>query len=169
MSWPRRASYRRSRGSGIGGILKQIAKDQAKYNDGEIHVLPNGYKFSDSGYTNPGGVFIAPHHTADGRMASLISGQRTATNCPQPPGDFPIFEDQHGRRCYVPMKDCRKCEFHLKRRRGQPYPCCALLRESRRGGPSPIAKVLDTLAEAAKGVNEIMGHSSTPAPTGGAA
>lgn len=158
MSWPSRSRYRRPRGTGIGGLLVQIAKDQAKHNAGELHTIPNGYKFSDAGYTNPSGVFIKPRPTADGHLASLVCGLKMVTNCPKPPGDFPSFERDGEVKIYVPLKDCRKCEFHLKRKRGQPYPCCAMLREQRKHGPSPIAKAFGMLAEAKEAAKEIMGQ-----------
>lgn len=159
VSWPSRTrSPRRDRGTSIGSLMTQIVKAEARKRAGEIHTIPNGYKFSDEGYLNPGGVFIAPRPTFDDRHASLVSGQRTATNCPNPPGDFPTFKTDDGLRVYVPMKDCRKCNSHLKRAKGQPFPCCATLREMQKHEPSPVSKAFSLLREAEERTKEMLGR-----------
>lgn len=79
MSWPSRGSRRRrERGFGIGSVLGSIFKAQVETKNGAIRTCPNGYILSDKGWTNAGGVFLAPRTTADGRMASLRGGLRSA-------------------------------------------------------------------------------------------
>lgn len=159
VNWPNRArSPRRDRGTGIGGLMAQIVKAEARKRAGEIHTIPNGYKFSADGYINPGGVLIAARPTFDDRQASLVSGQRTATNCPNPPGDFPTFKADDLLRVYVPMKVCRRCPYHLKRAKGQPFPCCEVLRELQKNEPSPVSKAFSLLREAEERAKEIMGR-----------
>ena len=148
---------RRERGIGIGGLLKSIAKGQAKYKAGELHIVPNGYKFSDAGYTNPGGVHFEPRFTADGRRLASFSGKRTVTNCPVPPGDFPILQSDRGLRVYVPLQDCRKCQFHLKRERGRPFPCCSVLQENRKNDPSPMEEATAAYIAALNKAKEAIG------------
>lgn len=138
--------------------MVQIVKAEARKRAGEIHTIPNGYKFSDEGYINPGGVRIAPRPTFDDRQASLVSGQRTATNCPNPPGNFPTFKTDNGLHVYVPMKVCRRCPYHLKRTKGQPYPCCEVLRELQKNEPSPVSKAFSLLREAQERTKEILGQ-----------
>ncbi len=159
MSWPSRKTprRRRDRGMGIGGLMVQIAKAQARKKAGEIHTCPNGYALSEQGWTNAGGVFIAPRPTADGRMASLLGGLRSATNCPKPPGDFPIFTDDRGTHNWVPMKDCRKCPHHIARSRGRAYPCCEVLRELAAAEPGPVEKATSMYAEAVRRTKEMLG------------
>lgn len=159
VSWPSRSRHRRrDRGTSIGGLMVQIVKAEARKRAGEIHTIPNGYKFSDEGYMNPSGVFIAPRPTFDDRQASLVGGQRTATNCPNPPGDFPTFKSEDALRVYVPMKDCRKCPYHLKRERGRPFPCCATLREMQKHEPSPVSKAFALLKAAEDRAKEMLGR-----------
>jgi len=67
-------------------------------------------------------------------------------------GDYPVTD----RGAWVPMKVCRKCPHHLKRRRGQPYPCCTILRDIARKGPSPAEQVNDLLGRAVAKTNEIL-------------
>lgn len=158
MSWPSRGSRRRrERGFGIGSVLGSIFKAQVETKNGAIRTCPNGYILSDKGWTNAGGVFLAPRTTADGRMASLRGGLRSATNCPKPPGDFPVFVDDRGTHNWIPMKDCRKCPNHIPRTRGARYPCCAVLRAMASAEPSPAAKVKDVLQVAMERVREVLG------------
>lgn len=159
MNWPRRGSSRRrrDRGVGIGGLIGDIFKAQAKVKNGALHTFPNGYIFSDKGWTNAGGVFIAPRPTADGRMASLIGGTKSVNNCPQPPGDFPMFVDDRGTHNWVPMKACRVCPNHISRVRGAHYPCCAVLREQAKDEPSPATKAVGMLKQATESAKEMLG------------
>lgn len=158
MSWPKRVSrLRRDRGEGIGGLMASIIKAQAKVKNGAIHICPNGYILSDEGWTNASGVFIAARPTADGRMASLRGGLRSVSNCPKPPGDFPIFVDDRGTHNWVPMKECRKCPNHIPSGRGANYPCCAVLREQAKGEPHPVAKASEMYDQAVERAKELLG------------
>lgn len=159
MSWPSRtrSTRRDRRGTGIGGLMVQIVKAEARKRAGEIHTIPNGYKFSADGYINPSGVRIQPRETFDDRQASLVGGQRTATNCPNPPGDFPTFKTDDALLVYVPMKVCRKCLYHIKRSKGQPFPCCEVLRELQKNEPSPVSKAFALLTAAEKRAKEMLG------------
>lgn len=135
-------------------FLKQMARDMAAGYAGRINVFPNGYKFSDDGCTNAQGVWFKPRRSADGRLVSLSLGVKTANGCPEPPvGDFP--KNDRG-RCWVPMKFCRKCPHHIARRRGQPYPCCAVLRKMAQAGPTPAAQVADLMDKAVEKTRELM-------------
>lgn len=149
---------RRERGTSLSGLFASILQGQKKHKDGEIHIMPNGYRFGDDGWTNTSGAHFAARPTADGRMASLHP-KRTAYNCPKPPGDFPIFADGSA---WVSMTVCRKCQHHIPRKRGQPYPCCAVLREHRGSEPSPLQKLGECMQEASRGVREIMGVGGDP-------
>jgi hypothetical protein len=100
-------------------IFKQMARDMAAGYAGKINIYPNGFKFSDDGTTNAQGVWLKPSRSADGRLISLSLGVKTANGCPEPPpGDFP--QNDRG-RYWVPMKVCRKCPHHIKRRREHEY------------------------------------------------
>ena len=97
----------------LGNLFKQMARDMTAGYNGKIVVYPNGFVFSDKGYTNPQGVSWKAKPDATGRLTSLVHMQ-TANGCPQPPGDYP--KNDRG-RFWVPMKECRKCPHHIKRRR----------------------------------------------------
>ena len=137
-------------------IFNQMAKHLAESANGKIVVYPNGYEFSDKGTTNSSGVYLKPTESASGQLISLSLGVRTASNCPLPPGKFPQNKKRPG-LFWVPMKDCRKCPHHLKRRRGQPYPCCAVIRRLKASGPSPAEKMQEMLAGAVEKAKEIIG------------
>lgn len=147
---------RRNRGTTIGSLMASIIKTSQRNKMGELHTIPHGYKFSEAGYTNPSGIYIAPLATIDGRLASLTR-TRMVKNCPQPPGDYPTFKTDDVLRVYVPIKDCRKCQHHLKGERSAQYPCCAILREMRKEEPHPVATAFSMLREAQEQAKEIMG------------
>lgn len=137
------------------GLFKQMARDMKAGWDGRINVYPNGFKFSADGCANAQGVHFKAKPDASGRMISLSLNVRTANGCPQPPpGDWP--QNNFG-RYWVPLKECRKCPHHIKRRRGQPYPCCDVLRQLARAGPTPAEKFASVFEKAAEKVKEIVG------------
>ena len=133
-------------------IFNQIAKSLIESAHGRIRTMSNGFSFSDAGTTNAQGVHIKACESKDGRMMSLSLGVLTASNCPKPPADYP--EGSGGFK--VPMKVCRKCPHHIKRHRRQPYPCCAVLREIRAKGPSPIEQFGAIMKSAKEKAAEIM-------------
>lgn len=134
-------------------IFNYMAKSVIETANGRIHSTGSGWIFSDAGATNAQGVYIGPRPSKDGRPMSISLGVLTASNCPQPPGDYP----QGSRGGFnVPMKVCRKCPHHIKRRRRQPYPCCAVLREIRAKGPTPIEKMASIVESAKEKTAEMM-------------
>lgn len=135
-------------------FIKQMAKDMAAGYQGKLNVYPNGFKFSDKGATNISGVFFKARPSFDGRMTSLSLGVRTVNGCPEPPpGDYP---QNDRRRFFVPLSECRKCPHHIKRRRGQPYPCCAVLRKLAQAGPTPVEKMAGALRSAEAKAKELL-------------
>ena len=131
-------------------IFKQLGRSLAENYAGRIRTFPNGYKFSDAGTTNAQGVHIPATVEAGKRPRSLALGVISTHVCPSPPGDFPENSRTHG-HYWVPMRVCRKCEHHIKRRRGQPYPCCAVLRENKRKGPTPVQSAVSIIETATEG------------------
>ncbi len=138
----------------MSNIFNQFAKSFVETSQGRIRTLPNGWVHSSAGSTNNQGVFLKPHVTQDGRQASLALSVLSAGNCPRPPLGTDAPHMSHGYS--VPMKVCRKCPNHIKRRRRQPYPCCAILRKMRANGPSPAATLANMVEVAVNKVEEMM-------------
>lgn len=137
----------------MSNIFNWFAKSLIEANNGKIHKYSNGFVFSDAGTTNNQGVFLKPSEAKDGRKISLALSVLTASNCPQPPGDYP--QSKRG-GFWVPMKVCRKCPHHIKRRRRQPYPCCDVLRKIRANGPTPAQQMIKVMQDAVERTKEII-------------
>lgn len=136
----------------MSNIFNHIAKSLVEAANGRIQVCSNGWHFSDEGSTNNQGVFIKAYKSDDGRMASLSLHVLSTRNYPTPPGDYPVMS----RGGAVPMKVCRKCPHHIKRRRRQPYLCCAVLRKLRAAGPSPAESMADMLRQATEKAKDML-------------
>lgn len=141
-------------GTSLGSLMASILKSQAEYIEGKIEAYLNGWIYSADGWTNRSGVHFPSRTALDGREISLVP-KRSTLNCPQPPGDFPILEKGGAS---VPMSKCRKCPHYISRRRGKPYPSCAVLKERRKAEPSPLQKLGEVMKDAAEGVRQIMGE-----------
>ena len=128
-------------------IFSQMAKSVIENSNGKIRTFPNGYEYSDAGATNSSGVHIPSSFDATGRPVSLSLGVLSTGSCPAPPagGDYPNHKGMAG--YWVPMKICRKCPHHIKRRRGQPYPCCAVLRKIRTERGTPAEQISIAMME----------------------
>lgn len=87
---------------------------------GEIQEGMCGYKFSDAPYVNPHGVSFPPFIDDNGKSVSLCKGW--ASRCPAPP-DGNIDRPKVRGMYYVPLAQCKKCEY---RRKGR---VCALMIE----------------------------------------
>lgn len=135
-------------------IFKSIIEAQIRFKHGRIHWSSNGWIFGFQGATNRQGVHIGARKDADGVDVSLGLNKRSTSNCPlrEYQGVHPRTEDGY----WVPAMKCRACVHHLKRRRGQPYACCAMLRDLRAAEPQPLEKLSEMMEQAADHVRKIL-------------
>jgi hypothetical protein len=129
-------------------VFALIGKSIADEHLGKIQWRPNGWIYSDAGWTNRSGHFIPPHEdVSTGRLVSLKDG-RHVINCPTPPVPD-AYKGKHGH--YVPYGKCLKCPMRI--RGGY----CKELR-TQRLGKDPIAEFTNIVDKAVTTAKEMLGQ-----------
>ena len=134
-------------------MMKEISKNTLRRIEGEIHIYPSGWRFSEQGCTNAQGVHIkARIDPISGKMMSLQI-ERYANNCPEPPNQSEHVLGKFG--YWVPFKVCRQCPNHQKRRRGTPFASCKVLVNINKN-VSPIGEISKVVTEAQQKVDQML-------------
>lgn len=143
----------------IGSMLMDIVKSQEKFKSGALSTSPYRHFFSEIGTTLSSGKALPPRPDMNGRNTGLIKG-KGVSNCPLPPGDFPVFIDSRdsNARASVPWKNCTKCPHHIESVRPRRH-YCAELKRIRATSPSGIEEALNTFGMAVNEANDMIGGS----------